>query len=490
MEGRGRDPPGRKWVGPVPFGRAEGRTVAAQRYVARPAVLSGMGLVLFFAVLRLLGFVARFRSGSLQMDFSAFYTAGQALNAGVSPYRTNVALRIWDGVDTYLHSRFLYPPLVATLFRPLAAVPYYDAKLIWMLFSLGCLAVAIVAVLDYVPRPWRLEAGLAAGIATALLFPLLTLLERGQIDAVTLALLALGIRLLRTDVPRRRLLAGLFFALATLLKLNVGFVFPFLLLRRSWRAALGFGLGGVVLVGATLALNGPAALSAYLRREMPRIERYGEGGPGGALTPADITVLEGGAVGAGHTRKDGRVYPDAYFGFSANATLVRVEAVARRFRRANTPSKLSLRLLEISLLAMILVELVLSLRRVRLSDPEVLAYWTAVLMIVLLTGPFTWVMNVVWMAVVPVVVWAQAQRLRSPLQGVFLGVAALGFVLAAVPDSGSFALLNPFSRHWVELVAGNSKYVVAELIVLAAMLGVVLSAPSTKAAPPGDGTAA
>lgn len=469
------------WLGlPLRLGatRPEGGPATAPLYPARPAVVSGLGLVLLFGVLRLLGFVARFRSGTLQMDFSAFYTAGQALNAGVSPYLTNVPLRIWDGVDGFLHSRFLYPPLVATIFRPLAAVPYYDAKLIWMLLSLAALAVAIIALLDYVPPRWRLEAGLAAGIGTAFLFPLLTLLERGQMDAVTLALLAQGIRLLRSPAPRGRLWAGLFFALATLLKLNVGFIFPFLLLRRNWRAAVGFCLGGVILVAATVAFNGPASLRDYIQHEMPRIERYGEGGPGAHLSGSQITYLEGGPVGGGYTRKGGRVYPQSYFGFSANATLVRVGVVARRFPRANTPSKLSQRLLEVALVPMALLELVLVWRQVRLSDAEVLAYWTGVLMIVLLTGPFSWVMNVVWMAVVPVAIWAQAQRLRSPLQGFFLGVAAVAFVLAAVPDSGAFGLLNPFRQHWLQSVANGAKYVVAELLVLAAMLGVVLAAPA------------
>lgn len=448
------------------------------RYPARPAVITALGLVLFFGVLRVLEFVVRFRTRSLQMDFSAFYTAGEALNAGQSPYLTNVALRIWDGVDGYIHSRFLYPPLVATLFRPLAALPYFDAKLVWMIVALVSLALAIVAVLDFVPRPWRLEAGLAAGVAAAFFFPLLTLLERGQIDTATLALLAVGTRWIRAEDGRRRVGAGLMFAAATLLKLNIGFVFPFLLLRRSWRAAAGFCLGGLILVGATAAFNGVAALSDYVRHEMPRIERYGEGGPGAHLSSGQLAVLQGGHVPGGFTRKDGRIYPDAYFGFSANATLVRLQVVERRFRRAVTPSKLSERLLEVSLIPMGLLELCLALRRVRLSDAEVLVYWTAVFVIVLLTGPFTWVMNVVWLLLVPVAIFAQAARLRSPAQGIWLGVAALGFLLAALPDSGAFGLLNPFPRHWQQLITGDLKYIFAEVIILGSFLGVLACAPS------------
>ena len=54
---------------------------------------------------------------SLQMDFSAYYTAGEALSVGLSPYVTHVSTDpvIWDGQGRYRHSRFLYPPLVAEI---------------------------------------------------------------------------------------------------------------------------------------------------------------------------------------------------------------------------------------------------------------------------------------------------------------------------------------------------------------------------------------
>ncbi|HEX4403719.1 MAG TPA: hypothetical protein VH560_02755 [Polyangia bacterium] len=33
------------------------------------------------------------------------------------------APELWDGVAVFTHSRFLYPPIVAELFRPFAALP-------------------------------------------------------------------------------------------------------------------------------------------------------------------------------------------------------------------------------------------------------------------------------------------------------------------------------------------------------------------------------
>ena len=95
------------------------------------------------AVVRLVGFAIQFGLDSLQVDFTTFYTAGQAMNHGLSPYVNHVAESpsVWDGVAGFEHSRFLHPPLVATLFRPLSLLPYATAKFVWMGISLASVAV-------------------------------------------------------------------------------------------------------------------------------------------------------------------------------------------------------------------------------------------------------------------------------------------------------------------------------------------------------------
>ena len=87
------------------------------RLIAR-AILA---VVLAFAVARLVVLARRFGRESVQADFSAFYAAGQAARAGLSPYWTapDHDPALWDGVSLYHTSRFLYPPLAASLFAPL-----------------------------------------------------------------------------------------------------------------------------------------------------------------------------------------------------------------------------------------------------------------------------------------------------------------------------------------------------------------------------------
>ena len=80
-------------------------------------------------------FAAYAARSSLQEDFAAYWVAGAARRLGLDPYVNHVggpvAPALWDGVAPFRHSRFLYPPLVAELFRPLAALPYRAAKALY-----------------------------------------------------------------------------------------------------------------------------------------------------------------------------------------------------------------------------------------------------------------------------------------------------------------------------------------------------------------------
>jgi len=150
---------------------------------------------------------------SLQQDFAAYRVAGAAQRAGLDPYvnhlgsirqepsegsldlprrlrwaepssvNATAAPGLWDGLALFRHSRFLYPPLVADLFRPLAALRYQTAKLLFTLAMLGAWLGA--AALVGGPRERAVVL-----VASALFFPLYRHFERGQIDLLLLLLLA------------------------------------------------------------------------------------------------------------------------------------------------------------------------------------------------------------------------------------------------------------------------------------------------------------
>jgi hypothetical protein len=429
----------------------------------------GLAAATLFAVsaIRLGGFGLRFGKESVQADFAAFYTAGEAVRAGLSPYRT-LADRvppIWDGVDEFQHSRFLYPPLVAWLFAPFASVGYHASKQLWMLLNAAGVALGVLAVANAVGMRWRWRLALLIGAAIALYHPMLPLIERGQIDGVTFALVSLAGRDL-VQGKRDGLRPGLLLVAATLLKLHVAFAAPFLLLRRRWRAAGGYALGGAGLALLTLASAGVQGFRDYLVVELPRIARHGERGTAEMRLDAETLSRLREGMRPGETVKEGRVYLADPLGFVANASLSRVIAVrlAKRGAAAD-PGILALALFGALGILVVGVSLRLWPGPAAATAEEEMALWVAVLDIVLLGSPMTWVMSDVWLlALLPlgVVLARSAAGRRSAIALWLLGT---GLALAAIPDQHAFPLVAPYGLKLLDF-----KYVAAEVLVLAGLL--------------------
>ena len=401
-----------------------------------------------------------FCSDVLQLDLSAYVSAAEAVRFGLDPYRTHPdhLPPVWDGTSVYTHSRFLYPPLVADLFLPFTLLPYALAKWIFSALSLGALVGAVLLA-------WRNTRPAAAGrererlwLLLAFLFsayPVLTLLERGQVDALTLLLLVVAWSpAMRRSRPG--LASGLLLALATLLKLNAAYFVAFWALRRWWRGVLGFGLGAAALVLLSAAIDGPSALRAYLTRELPRIARYGEeGSPAMRLPPETYARLRGDAP-EGFVMRDGRLYRVEGFGFVANASGARVLA---KLLGAHHP-RAWFSLGSLLIVACALGVLAWALGRRPLMDATAeLAFLAAGLAAVLLAGPLTWTMNVVWLVVGGILLARTWPPARAGEKGALLGLG-LGLLLAWLPDQYalSFVFASPPGL-------GDYKYVAGELIV-------------------------
>ena len=421
-----------------------------------------LSALLALAAARLLGFVVRFGERSLQADFAAYYTAGEALNRGLSPYQTHSRIEppVWDGVSRYRHSRFLYPPLVATLFRPWALLPYHVAKHLWMVLSLAAVAAALVATGRALGLGRR--AALGTALWACLFHPLLTLLERGQIDAMTLLLVAFALTAFVRSGDSLR--AGVLLGAATLLKLNVAFFLPFLLATRRWRAVAGYVGTLLGLSVISLAVDGREAVTAYVRGELPRIAANGEGGPSELLLPPEELADLRQGTGVADAPKDGRVYAREAFGFVANASLARVMA-SWTGRRGENPLTGRMALgLGLGLL------LVITAARPAAggwSPTGSALYWHAVMVAVLICGPLTWVMNLVWLLPVGLLLWRESGAVASP------GPAAacagtVGLLLASLPDRHAFPLLSPYGGAILDY-----QYVMAEVLVVGALVGLL-----------------
>lgn len=275
------------------------------------------------ASFRLIGYVYDFGANSLQMDFSAYYTAGQSYLADVSPYHNQYESNpdIWDGWCKWKHSRYLYPPILAAAFSVVARIPYSIAKFIWMGLTLVSVFVSLALFCRLAGLQLTGASGLVIVLAVSLFYPLLPLLERGQIDGLTFVFISAGLYLIVTK--KWFIVAGLLLAAATMMKLHVVYLIPFVIYRKQYRVVTGYAAGLVLVLALSFGFFGEKQVIDYIFVELPRISLYGESGTGNMLLPESLRQSQVGPNGM--TSKDGSTYHVARLEFVANATLVQTQ---------------------------------------------------------------------------------------------------------------------------------------------------------------------
>lgn len=423
-----------------------------------------------FSAIRLIGFVVKFGYESLQMDFSQFYTAGEALNCGLSPYQNHITHKppIWDGRAVFKHSRFIYPPLVGVLFRPLTLLPYLYAKFIWMFFSISCIGFALEIVRRTLGLEDKLELSLVIGILLCLFYPLLTLLERGHLYSFTLLIMTIAIVLMQKGT-KAKILSGILWAIAGLIQPYCLFIFPFLMLRRKWKAVTGFIIGAILIFLLTISVTGYKLLSDYIFNEMPRIAVFGELGTQEMLLSADIIQRYLTGIVSGMTMKDAIIYKPSYLNFVTNASLVRtsfgwgLSEILTKMKINVSDGILSIITLAGFFVFMLIWQLYHRRQFSHLTPMQEVIYWQIILIIILLSGQQTWVMNVVWILPTVIIILHCYRLVRSKLQAIYLFLCTIGLILAALPDH--YAFLVPFD--WKFLM---HKYIIVEILLFFSLL--------------------
>lgn len=208
-------------------------------------------------------------------DFYHFYEAAVAMT---------------KGEDIYTSGRFgyIYPPLIAFAFQPLAALSEVGAARVWFFISLTLLVLAISFFVREICRRFNAPRDSLTIGAVALLGVLLTLdklrwgFDLGQTDTILMLCFVLSLRWL----DKRPILAGVMLGLAANVKYLSLIMLPYLIVRGRWKAAgstlasfVGFMLLPAVSVGWETNLG-------YIRVALGGMGRM----LGGAATP-------GGGVG-------------------------------------------------------------------------------------------------------------------------------------------------------------------------------------------------
>ena len=203
----------------------------------------GWPIVVFsFAVLSLVAFGwPSVRRG--ETDFLSFY-AGAKLAFTPNLYSVEHAHRIQRDLANPSEVRaYIRPPFYAALIRPLAALPYRRALLVWQAVNLAALAGFV----------WLWSPSALSAVMCCWFFPIWINFAVGQDMPLILLALAVGASLLRRNAV---LAAGLVLSLCAA-KLQLFVLLPLLIpAHRLWRLGLGLAAGGAILLAVSRAAAG------------------------------------------------------------------------------------------------------------------------------------------------------------------------------------------------------------------------------------------
>jgi hypothetical protein len=424
-------------------------------------------LVLIFAIslFRTVNYAIIFSEQSIQMDFTAYYAAGKSLNNNLSPYVNHILTRwdLWDGIAAFKHSRFLYPPLVANLFQPLASLPYINAKFVWNFFNLLCYIACFVLLAfiffknDKSERYIKFYKILIAGILAFNFFPFIALLERGQIDCVTLLFILIGFSFFLKK-NKNEFLSGVFFGIATLFKLYSFLLIPFFFFQKKYKVIYGYLTGIFILIMLTLLIDGTDLTYNYFTTEAPRIAKYGSGGTPEMQLPVWILQAYLPMTPTSISLIDGRMYLTESISFNSKASFIRLFEVA-------LPKIFSNSFYSFFVFAVFFLLFLYFKKKNLFGEYEnSFIFWQVILIVITLSSPYTWVMNLVWlMPVVFILVSGIPELLKTKNYSVIILVVA-GYLLLSFPDN---LLLTKNIKFIGEFF--KSRFVIAEFLLVASL---------------------
>jgi hypothetical protein len=256
-----------------------------RRRLALAAAAAGVVVYAVSAVVQLAGLGQQ----SLRWDFAQFHQAAVDLAAGRDPYAgflTSCPAQHW------CQGGYIFPPLLAELLRPLAGMRVETAAVVWLLIT-HVLVLATVVVMARALRD-LLSTNTALVLLAASLFflPLYSELYFLQVGTLLTLLLALAGTSLLRDAGDGDTAAGVWLALAAVLRVTPLLQAPALLRLEAGpkqRRVRARGLAAMLIVATALLLLLALATpytATYFREVLPRI-----GGGTGSLDNVSLPGL-------------------------------------------------------------------------------------------------------------------------------------------------------------------------------------------------------
>jgi hypothetical protein len=184
-------------------------------------------------------------------NFAFFWLAGKMTIDGENPYdeATYLANHEKYGIKWQPNKIFPYPLPLAILCIPLGFFDMGDAYILWQVISLIFVAISIYILLSLTNHDAAKRLLIPIFLAMLFFGPEYLTLYTGTIGAFTLLILAIAVYLLEKE---NFIFAGILLSL-TMLKPPQGLTILLLaglwfLIKRNWKAIIGIGLGGILLL--------------------------------------------------------------------------------------------------------------------------------------------------------------------------------------------------------------------------------------------------
>lgn len=205
---------------------------------------------------------------ALGADYAGFYTAGMILNHNQADRLYDFALQnrsyheLLPKRDATEQLPYVHPPVVALVFRPLAALPYAESFALWLLLSAGFYLAGLVLLLKTCSHLPRSDRGLVVLLALSFEPFIMECWIGGQLSAFGFLCIALALYQQGKERPAE---AGFALGLCLYKPTLLVFVLPMLMIARRFRTLAGFGIGGLTIGGASCLAVGWRGCLEYLQ---------------------------------------------------------------------------------------------------------------------------------------------------------------------------------------------------------------------------------
>ncbi len=211
-------------------------------------------------------------------DFFQDYASARNYWNNLDPYTDHdISLKLYLSVAStdpdrpYSFKVNAHPPSSVLLFLPLAGLEFSSAFRAWNLTSLLLAFFALLLIIRHLGLPLSPWAALPMVSLALLCNALWDDLLNGQYALILLYLLVV---IWAADRSGRPVLAGVFLALATAIKLFPGLLFLYFMLRRRWSALVAGLIASTVIAGATVATFGMNIYQHYFYDVYPRFSWF------------------------------------------------------------------------------------------------------------------------------------------------------------------------------------------------------------------------